>query len=113
MDDSVLFSLEGSAARYPPGPPLGKPLPPLAFQSLGVVTRRICRFSSSSMRVLACGMDAGGGGRWPLQIAFVATRFRGGGLRGGFHDQEVAGGSEDPRRASLLRQAPWLLRKCC
>ena len=25
---SVLFSLEGSAARYPPGPLLGKPLPP-------------------------------------------------------------------------------------
>ena len=84
---SVLFSLEGSAARYPPGPPLGKPLlPPLAFQNIGVGKRCICHCSSSSMRVLACAMDAGGGGRRPLQIASVATRFCGRGLRGGFHN---------------------------
>ena len=114
MDDSVLFSLEGSAARYPPGPPLGKPLlPPLAFQNVGVGKRCICHFSSSSMRVLARALDAGGGGRRPLQIASVATRFQGRGPHGGFHNEEVAGGSEGPRRASLLRQAPRLLRKCC
>ena len=114
MDDSVLFSLEGSAARYPPGPPLGKPLlPPLAFQNVGVGKRCICHFSSSSMRVFARALDAGGGGRRPLQIAFVATRFQGRGLRGGFDNEEVAGGSEGPRRASLLRQAPRLLRKWC
>ena len=114
MDSSVLFSLEGSAARYPPGPPLGKPLlPPLAFQNVGVGKRCICHFSSSSMRVLARALDAGGGGRRPLQIASVATRFQGRGPRGGFHNEEVAGGSEGPRRASLLRQAPRLLRKCC
>ena len=114
MDSSVLFSLECSAARYPPGPPLGKPLlPPLAFQNVGVGRRRICHFSSSSMRVLARGMDAGGGGRRPLQIASVATRFRSRGPRGGFDEEEVAGGSEGPRRASLLHQAPRLLQECC
>ena len=108
------ISLEGSAARYPPGPPLGKPLlPPLAFQNVGVGKRCICHFSSSSMRVLARALDAGGGGRRPLQIASVATRFQGRGLRRGFHNEEVAGGSEGPRRASLLRQAPRLLRKWC
>ena len=81
MDDGVLFSLEGSAARYPPGPPLGKPLlPPLAFQNVGVGRRCICHFSSSSMRVLARGMDANGGGRRPSQIAFFAIRFHSRGL---------------------------------
>ena len=94
MDSSVLFSLEGSAARkYPPGPRLGKPLPPpLALQNMGVIGRRICHFSSSSMRVLARGVDAGGGGRRPLQIASVATRFQVRGPRGGFDNEEVAGG---------------------
>ena len=84
MDDSVLFSLEGSAARYhPPGPRLGKPLPPpLALQNVGVVGRRICHFSSSSRRVLARGMDANGGGRRPpLQIASFAIRFHSRGPR--------------------------------
>ena len=82
MDDSVLFSLEGLTARYPLGPPLGKPLPPpLAFQNVGVVGRRICHFSSSSMRVLARGMDANGGGRRPLQIASFAIRFHSRGPR--------------------------------
>ena len=85
MDCSVLFSLEGSAARYhPPGPRLGKPLPPpLALQNVGVVGRRICHFSSSSRRVLARGMmDANGGGRRPpSQIAFFAIRFHSRGLR--------------------------------
>ena len=103
MYSSALFSLEGSATRYPQGPPL-------AFQNVGVVGRRIWHFISSSMRVLARGMDVGGGGRQPLQIASVATRFRGRGLRGGFDNEEVACGSEGPRRASLLRQAPRLLR---
>ena len=73
MECKVLFSLEGSAARYPPGPLLGKPLPPpLALQNVGVVGRRICHFSSSSMRILARGIDSGGGGRRPLQIESVA-----------------------------------------
>ena len=81
MDSSVLFSLEGSALRYPPGPPLGKPLlPPLAFQKVGVGRRRICHFSSSSMRVLARGVDANCGGRRPLQIAYFAIRFHSRGL---------------------------------
>ena len=106
MDSSVLFSMEGSATRYPQGPPL-------AFQNVGVVGRRIWHFSSSSMRVLARAMDAGGAGRRPLQIASVATRFQGIGPRGGFDNEEVASGSEGPRHASLLRQAPRLLRKCC
>ena len=77
MENSVLFNLTGSAARYPPGPRLGKPLPPpLALQNVGVVGRRIYHFSSSSMRVLARGMDANGGGRRPLQIASsFAIRF--------------------------------------
>ena len=115
MGSSVLFSLECSAARYPPGPPLGKPLlPPLAFQNVGIGKRCICHSSSSSMRVLARALDAGGGGRRPLQIiASVAMRFRVRGFCGGFHNEEVAGGSEGPRRASLLRQAPRLLRKQC
>ena len=84
MHYSVLFSLEGSATRsYPPGPRLGKPLPPpLALQNVGVVVgRRICHFSSSSRRVLARGMDANGGGRRPLQIASFAIRFHSRGLR--------------------------------
>ena len=77
------ISLEGSAARYhPPGPRLGKPLPPpLALQNVGVVGRRICHFSSSSRRVLARGMDANGGGRRPSQIASFAIRFHSRGLR--------------------------------
>ena len=74
---------------------------------------RVCHFSSSSMRILARGIDSGGGGRRPSQIESVATRFRGRGPRGGFNNKEVAGGSEGPRRASLLRQALQLLRKCC
>ena len=73
------ISLEGLAARsYPPGPRLGKPLPPpLALQNVGVVVgRRICHLSSSSRRVLARGMDANGGGRRPpLQMASFAIRF--------------------------------------
>ena len=73
MGYSVLFSLEGLAARYPPGPPLGKLLPSLAFQNVGAGRRRICHFSSSSMRTLARAMDAGVGGRWPLQIECVVT----------------------------------------
>ena len=74
MRDAI--SLEGSAARYPPGPPLGKPLlPPLAFQNAGIGKRCICHFSGSSMRVLARALDAGGRGRRPLQIASLATRF--------------------------------------
>ena len=82
MDDSVLFSLEGSAARYPLGPPLGKPLlPPLAFRNVGFGKRCICHFCSSSMRVLARGMDANGGGRRPSQIASFAIQFHSGGLR--------------------------------
>ena len=100
IQNRVLFSLKGSAARYPPGPPLGKPLPPpLALQNVGVVGRRICHFSSSSMRVLAGGMDANGGGPRPLQIASFAIRFRSRVPRGGFDNEEVAGGSEGPRRA--------------
>ena len=73
MEGSVLFSLE--------------------FQNVGV-GRRICHFRSFSMRVLARGMDAGGGGRRP------------------FHN-EVAGGSEGQRRTSLPRQVHRLQWKCC
>ena len=107
MDDSFLYSLKGLAARYAPGPPPGKPSPPLAFQNVGV-GRRACHFNSSSTRILARGIDSGGGGRRPLQIESVATRFRSGGPRGGFNNEEVAGGSEGPR-ASKLRQSPRLL----
>ena len=66
------ISLEGSAARYPVGPPPGKSLPPLAFQNVGIIGRRICHFSSSSMRILACDIDSGGGGHRSLKIESVA-----------------------------------------
>ena len=111
FDHSVLLSLKGLAARYAPGPPPGKPSPPLAFQNVGV-GRRVCHFNSSSMRILARGIDSGSGGRRPLQIESVAARFRNGGLRGGFNNGEVAGGSECPR-ASPLRQVPRLLQMWC
>ena len=48
--------------------------------------RRVCHFSSSSMRILARGMDSGGGRR-PLQIASVAMRFRSRGLRRGLNKE--------------------------
>ena len=110
MDYSVMF---GSATRHPPGPPLGKPLRLFAFPTFPNVRaeRRVCHFSSSSMRILARGIESGGGGRRPLQIESVTKRFRIGGLRRGFKDEELAGGWQGAR--SLMRQAPWLLRKCC
>ena len=78
MNYNVLSSLKGLAAGYyPPGPPLGKPLPPpLALQNVGVVGRRICHFSGSSRRVLARGMDAYGGRLRPVQIVSVALPSR-------------------------------------
>jgi len=71
----VLFSSKGLAARYPPGLPLGKPLPPFAPQNVGA-GRHVCHRNSSSMRIFARGMDSGGEGRRPLQSASVATQFR-------------------------------------
>ena len=55
------ISLEGLAARYPPGSPLGKPLPPLAFQNVGV-GRRICYFSSFAKHIPANDNEEVAGG---------------------------------------------------
>ena len=98
MDDSFLYNWKGLATRYAPGPPPGKASAPFAFQDVGVL-RRVCHFSSSSTGVFARGIDSSGGGRRPLQIESVATRFRSRGLHGGFNNEEVAGGSEGSRCA--------------
>ena len=113
MNYSILLSLKGSATRLPPGQPLGKRLRLCAFPTFPSVRaeRRVCHFSRSSMRTLARGIESECGGRRPLQTASVTKRFRSRGLRGGFNDEEVAGGSEGPR--FLMRQKLWLLRKCC
>ena len=76
MEGRVLFSLDGLAARYPlGGPPLWNPLPPFAFQNLGVGCRIRCyNFNSSSiMQILANGTESVGRGPRPFQIEWAAT----------------------------------------
>ena len=68
-------SLMDESARYPLGSPLlGNPLLHFAFQNVGVRWHIRCYvFNSTSMRILANGVDSLGRGPQPLQIECVAT----------------------------------------